>query len=312
MLLQFLLGVIFLSIYQFQNGIFQGYRKFRVFSFGIGIKEFLTLFFLFFIVKVWNKGVPEAGWSIALSPIFIILVFIIILFKIPDTNLNANNILGNFKKNSNFSNVLRFVLAIKITSIMNQCILRSGPLILKIIVTDNPDYYAGIFSAITMPLKLARTLLAALGIGLLPNLAEAYSKGDEKRIKRYIYKSFGIFSLITAAITSIYFFFGPEIIKLIYGKEFLVDRSQTTLLAFAMSFFFLGILMSIIMIARGTPKVSAISLFIGLVFMAGIIIFLKKNLPPINLLGVALLICNLIYFIIQSAYFLGVKNKKKK
>jgi O-antigen/teichoic acid export membrane protein len=305
MLLQFLLGIIFLSFFQFQNGIFLGYKKFRIFSFGLGAKEFLTLVFLFFIVKVWNRGVLGAGWSIALSPIFIILIFIIILSKIPNTNIT-----GSFKKNINFSNTLRFVLAIKITSIMNQCILRSGPLILKIIVTDNPNYYAGIFSAITMPLKLTRTILVALCSGLLPNLTEAYSKGDENRIKRYIYKSLGIFALITAAITSLYFFFGPEIIKLIYGEKFLVDRNQTTLLAFAMSFFFLGILMANIMIARGTPKVSAISLLIGLFFLLIVIAAFKNSLPPINLLGTALLICNLIYFSLQSAYFLAVKIKR--
>jgi len=34
MLLQFLLGITLLSIYQFYNGIFQGYRRFHIFYFG--------------------------------------------------------------------------------------------------------------------------------------------------------------------------------------------------------------------------------------------------------------------------------------
>jgi len=312
MLLQFLFGIILLSIYLFYNGIFQGYRRFHIFSFGIGTKEFLTLGFLFLIIKIWSKGVTEAGWSIVISPIPVILIFtIILIFKNPDKNLEWKNIFKNLKNNSNFSNILRFVLAIKMTSIMNQCILRSGPLILKVVVTDNPDYYAGIFSAITMPLKLIRTLLITLCIGLLPNLTRAYSEGNDNKVRRYIYKSLGLFILIDIAITTIYFFFGPQIIKLLYREEFLVYRSQTTLLAFAMSFFFMSALMATIMIARGTPKVPAISLFVGLIFMIVVIASLKNTLPPINLLGTALLICNFIYFSLQSVYFLAIKIKKK-
>jgi O-antigen/teichoic acid export membrane protein len=312
MLLQFILGISFLAVYQFYNGIFQGYRRFHIFSFGIGTKEFLTLVFLFLIIKVWSKSVTEAGWSIVLSPIPVIVAFTIILtIKNTDTNIKWKNIFRNLKNNSNFPNILRFILAIKMTSIMNQCVLRAGPIILKAVVMDNPDYYAGIFSAITMPLKLIRTLLITLTIGLLPNLTRAYSEKNEDRVKRYIYKSLGLFIFIDIAITAIYFFFGPQIIQLIYREEFLVYRSQTTLLAFAMSFFFLSALMATIMIARGTPKVPATSLFIGLVFMTLAIIFLKNTLSPINLVGTALLICNFIYFFLQSIYFLSLRIKKK-
>lgn len=312
MLLQFMLGISLLAVYQFYNGIFQGYRQFHIFSFGIGTKEFLTLGFLFLIIKVWSKSVTEAGWSIVLSPIPVIVAFTIILtIKNTDTNIKWKNVFRNLKNNSNFSNILRFILAIKMTSIMNQCVLRSGPIILKAVVMDNPDYYAGIFSAITMPLKLIRTLLITLSIGLLPNLTKAYSEGNDNKVRRYIYKSLGLFIFIDVAITTIYFFFGPQIIQLIYKEEFLVYRSQTTLLAFAMSFFFLSVLMATIMIARGTPKVPAISLFIGLVFMIVVIVSLKNTLPPINLLGTALLICNFIYFSLQSVCFLVIKFKKK-
>jgi len=312
MMLQFLLGIIILSMYLFYTGIFQGYRKFHIFSFGIGFKEFLTFGFLFLIIKVWHKTFLEAGWSIVLSPILVIVFFtVILILKNSDTNIKWNNIFSNFKDNKIFFDILKFIFAIKITTIMNQCVLRSGPLIIKIIATNNPDYYAGIFSAITMPLKLIRTFLITLCAGLLPNLTKAYSEENENRIRRYIYKSLGIFIIINITITALYSFFGPQIIKILYREEFLVHRSQTTLLAFAMSFFFLSALMATIMIARGTPKVSAISLFVGLIFMIVAIVSLKNTLPPINLIGTALLICNFIYLFLQSVYFLILKIKKK-
>jgi O-antigen/teichoic acid export membrane protein len=312
MLIQFILGISILSVYHFYQGIFLGYRRFHIFSLGTGAKELLTLGFFFLIIKVWNKSVLEAGWSIVLSPVFVIFVLAIILvFKSHHINTKWSNIFKDFRKNNNFLNILKFVLTTELIFIMNQCILRLGPPILKLIATENPDYYAGIYSAITMPLKLTRTILIALCTGLLPNLTKAYSEKDENKIKRYIYKSLAIFSLTTVAITSIYFFFGPQIIKLLYGEKFLVNRDQTTLLSFAMSFFFMGTLMANIMIARGTPKVSAISLFIGLVFMLIVIVSFKNSLPPINLLGTALLICNLIYFSLQTAYFLAIKIKRK-
>jgi O-antigen/teichoic acid export membrane protein len=312
MLVQFILGISILSIYHFHQGIFLGYRKFHIFSFGIGAKEFLTLAFLYIIIKIWNKSALEAGWSIVLSPILIIFTLAIILyFKSPQINIEWSNIFKNIKKNNIFFSILKFVLTTKFIFIMNQCILRLGPPILKIIATENPDYYAGIYSAITMPLKLTRTILVALCTGLLPNLTRAYSEKNEEKIKRYVYKSLGLFASITAAVTFVYYFFGPEIIELIYGEGFLVQRNQTMLLAFAMSFFFMGTLMANIMIARGTPKISAISLSIGLASMLILIIFFQKSLPPINVLGIALLICNFIYFSLQSIFFLILRINKK-
>ncbi len=311
MLIQFISGISILSIYYFHQGIFLGYRKFHIFSFGIGAKEFLTLAFLYTIIKICNKTALAAGWSFIISPLLIIFVLATIFLN-SRINIKWSEIFKIFKKNDTFTDTLKFVLITETIFIMNQCILRMGPPILKMIATDSPDYYAGIYSAITMPLKLTRTILIALCTGLLPNLTKAYSQGDKKKIERYIHKSISIFVLITILITSTYFFFGPQIINLIYGKEFLVQRDQTTLLAFAMSFFYIGTLMAHIMIARGTPRISAISLFIGLSFMVATIALLKNKLPPINLIGVALLICNSIYFFLQSIYLLATRIRKTK
>ncbi|MEO0293874.1 MAG: oligosaccharide flippase family protein [candidate division WOR-3 bacterium] len=309
MLLQLTLGISILSTYYIFLGISLGYKNFKIFSFGTGAKEFLTLGFLFLIIK-YNRETLAVGWSIVLSPILIILILFIILSK--TLSIQWKNILKDFKKNNNFLNALKFIMTTKMIFIMNQCILRLGPPLIKIIAKNNQDYYAGIYSAITTPLKLTRTILIALCAALLPNLTEAYSKKEEKRIKRYIYKSFSIFLLITSGVTILYFLLGPEIIKSIYGEDFLAHRSDTTLIALGMSFFFMGTLMANIMIAKGTPKVPTISLFIGLVCMVLTIIFLKDILSPLTLIGISLLLCNFIYLFLQTLYFMGGKIKKKK
>ena len=88
--------------------------------------------------------------------------------------------------------IIRFILLSGLVALLDQWIIRLGPLLLKINGGAEADYYAGLFSAIMMPLNLARTVVLALLIALFPNLSRAYSLKDENLIRRYILKSIGI------------------------------------------------------------------------------------------------------------------------
>lgn len=300
-LLQYLIGLFGLSLFRFYLGILQGYRKFHIFSFGIGIKEFIMFIILVLIVKIMRLSAIEVGWSIAVSP-FIALLFIWRTVKNNHTILNWN------KDSSLNIQIIKFILMTGLIALMNQWVIRAGPLILKIIGGDKADYNAGLFSAIIMPLNLARTVVVALLTGLYPNLSRAYSMKNDNLIRRYIMRSAGIVAIIIIFIIPVFYFTGPQIVKLLYGQDYIAPRSDTFLLSLVVSFFILGMLFSKIIMARGTPKYSAISFFIGIIGLISVLIWV--DLPPLKLVEVGLLICNFLYASIQIAYLFIIKLKR--
>jgi O-antigen/teichoic acid export membrane protein len=192
---------------------------------------------------------------------------------------------------------------------MNIWLFRAGPILLKIFGKAEADKLAGLFAAIVMPLNIIRLMVMSLQAGLYPNLSRAYSIKNNALIKRYIFKSFSIIIGIIVILLPIYYFYGPKIILLIYRKqEFLVSRLDTTLLALAYSFYFLGLHLTKILMARDTPGYSSLSLAIGIIGM--IITLLVFELPAMQLVGLSLLVCNLIYCTIQGLFLLIVKVKK--
>ncbi len=297
-LIQYLIGVLFLSLFRFYNGMLQGYRKFNIFSFGIGIKEFTMLGILVLIVKYLHLSVIEVGWSIVISPLIGILFLLLAM---------ENSHIYIKRKRSDKLNlqVVRFILLGGFIALMNQWIIRAGPILLKIVGGGKADYYAGLFSAIIMPLNLARTVVIALLIGLFPNLSRAYSLKDENLIRRYILKSVAIVVVIIIFIIPIYHYFGPEIVSLIYGEKFIVQTSDTTLLALVISFFLVGILLSKIIMARGTPKYSVFAFFLGILGLLGIIFWVK--IPPMKLVETSLLVCNFLYAFLQAIYLVFIR-----
>ena len=298
MLMQYFIGICCLSLFRFYNGMLQGYRKFHIFSFGFGFKEFTMLIILVILIKFLNLSVPEVGWSIVLAPLFAIL------YILPSAKDLYNPLKWKRIEKLNL-HIVRFILIAGIISLMNQWIIRIGPLILKLIGGDTADYYAGLFSAIIMPLNLVRTVVISLLVGLFPNLSRAYSLKDENLIRRYILKSFGLVGLLIILIIPVYYYFGSNIVRLLFGAEFVALRSDTTLLSIVISLSLLGILLSKILMARGTPKYSAFSFLIGILGLLGILFY--ADLPPMKLVIISLLVCNFLYTFIQAVYLLIVK-----
>ncbi len=303
-LYQFLVGTVFLSLFRFHNGIIKGYRKFDIFSIGSGIQSLMMFLFLFIFIKILGFNEISAGWSIACSAVIVLIFYQFPLKQISSQILTARK---NFDKE-----IIKFTLAATFISLMNIWLFRAGPILLKTLGKGEGDKLAGLFSAIVMPLNFARLVVMSLQSGLFPNLSRAYSTGDNQLIKRYTLKSFGIIIFIILVILITYYFLGPSIILLIYKKaEFLVSRTDTALLALVYAFYFLGLHFTKIMMVRNTPGYSFISLTIGISAM--FLVLLTLQLPPMKLVGISLLICNFLYFIIQCLIFslVKVRNNKK-
>jgi O-antigen/teichoic acid export membrane protein len=194
---------------------------------------------------------------------------------------------------------------------MNIWLLRAGPILLKTLGNAEGDKLAGLFSATVMPLNFARVIVISLQAGFYPNLSRAYSTKDNDLIKRYILKSLGIIVGIAFLVILTYYFFGHEIILLIYKKEeFLVSQTNITLIALAYSFFFIGLHLTKILMARNTPNYASTASALGIIGMVTVLIFFK--LPPMRLVVVSILTCNLIYFFTQALSFVIIKMKKHK
>jgi stage V sporulation protein B len=299
----FILGVLSLSLYSFYNGLLRGYRRFRTFSIGFTINSISMLIILLLVIPYLKLQKIHAGWSFVISPIIPI-----IFFKLAIKNKIT---FPDLKKPCKLNpDIVKFTLMSCLIAVLTTWIVRSGPILLKIVGDGNSDSLAGLFSAVMMPLNLLRTVIISFLGALFPNLTRAYSLNDENLIRRYVYKSLGIVMLITASVILFYYFLGPQIIRLLYGEEFSVSRSIAFILSIAMSFLLLGTLLSRILMARDTTYFAVISLVLGI---AGMIVFLYwGNLEPMKLVITSLLICNIIYFGAQALYLTIIIVKRLK
>jgi O-antigen/teichoic acid export membrane protein len=124
-----------------------------------------------------------------------------------------------------------------------------------------------------------------------------YALKDRSRIRRYIFKSFGIVGLFAFVSVLIYFFFGPQLIQLLYGKEYIVSRMDTTLIAVCVGFFLFSLLLFRIHLSRGTPEYPSYSLLVSLLVL--ILMIYGLNLQPLLLVEIALLSSSFILTILQ-------------
>jgi O-antigen/teichoic acid export membrane protein len=162
---------------------------------------------------------------------------------------------------------------------------------------EEGSHLAGLFSAMIMPLSAVRTFVLALFVSLYPNLSRVYSLKDRKRIRRYIFKSVGIVGLFVSVSVLIYFFFGPQLIQLLYGKEYVVSRIDTTLVAICVGFFLFSLLLFRIHLSRGTPEYPSYSFLVSLLVL--FLMIYGLNLEPLLLVEIALLACSFIFAVLQ-------------
>ncbi len=300
---QFILGVLSLSLYSFYDGLLRGNRRFYISSIGFVIKALSMLIIVFLIIPCLKLLKIHAGWSFVIAPIIPIFYFKMVL---------KNTIISpDFKNPNEFdTKIVKFIIMSCIIAVLNTWIVRSGPILLKVVGKANSDSLAGLFSATMMPLNFVRTLVLAFLGALFPNLTRAYSLKNENLIKRYTYKSLGVVIMLVVSVTLFYYFLGPQTIKLLYGKDFSISRSTAFILSLAISLLLLGMLLSRILMARNTPHVSVISLILG---VTGMFTFLHlRNMEPMELVCFSILICNTIYFGIQSLYLTIIKIRHLK
>lgn len=286
---QFLLGVVTFSLFRFINGVLQGYRRFVLRAICIAIHGVSILFFLYLLFKFSGNTSSNVGWSIVLAP-----VLALIFLKI----YNSGILPGNWLKFREFNiSILKFALIGTLIGFMSQWFLRAGPLLLKMLAPEEGSHLAGLFSAMIMPLSTVRTFVLALFVSLYPNLSRVYSLKDRKRIHRYIFKSIGIVGLFVLISVLIYFFFGPQLIQLLYGKEYIVSRIDTTLVAICVGFFLFGLLLFRIHLSRGTPEYPSYSFLVSLLVL--FLMIYGLNLEPLLLVEISLLSCSFIFAVLQ-------------
>ena len=286
---QFLLGVITFSLFQFMNGLLQGYRMFRLRALFIASYGFCMLIFLYVMIQLFGRTAGGAGWSIILAPLVPIL-----LLKSEKALMFPRSW---FKFRGISVPILKFALFGTLMGFMSEWFLRSGPLLLKMLAGEEGSELAGLFSAIIMPLSVVRTVTLALFVSLYPNLSRVYSIKDSGRIRRYILKSVGLLGIILILSVIIYFFFGPQLISLFYGKAYLVSRRDTTLIAISIALYLFGLLFFRIHLSRGTPEYPSYSFLIS--FLVLFLMLNGLNLEPMLLVEIALLICSFLFTFLQ-------------
>jgi len=297
LLFEFLIGAFLIANFRVFSSIIEGHREFHLFSFFLVLQSFF-LFIGVLLGLLFNRTVVSTGLGLSLSPIIpLSLLFFLIAKK------------RWFYTGGEVSPIERiriFIIEISILNFLDIFLLRFGPLLIKVFGGINANYYNGLYSAIFMPLNFTRTLMIALFISIFPNIARAFGRKDKNLIRRYVSKGMALVIGTVIIVTIIFYLWGPLIVRIIYGKGYIVNRVDCVLISLIMGFYLLGRLNNRILIAGGKYRISLFSLIGALVIT--IILSLLLKIPIMLRVEFSLLFGSLFYAITQ-VYFIIFKSK---
>ncbi len=294
---EFLIGVLLFSIYRIFFSVIIGKREFHF------VSLFLILQSMFLLIGVlvgllFRKDVVTANMGIALSPIIPLILVV--------TLISRNGWVSFRGETSFIKGVNIFIIGMSILSFLDIFLLRLGPVLIKLLGGVNANFYNGLYSAIFMPLSFTRTITIALFTSLFPNISRAFGENNMEQVRRYVLKSTGLVLGIVTAVSIIFYFWGPIIVRIIYGSNYVVNRIDCVLISLVLGFYLLGRLNNRILIAGGFYRVSLFSIIASL--SIAIIVSLLLKIAVMPRVEVALLAGTFTYAITQ-VYFIIFKSK---
>lgn len=256
----FVLGVLFHSSLILICSILKGLREFRHNAVTIIAQySFRVLFLLGFVIFL-DSGINGASATLFSAPLVSLIIAILICFKLKGR-------LASGKPEGDLKGFFNFAGPVTLSSFLAIFLLRCGPLLIKTLGGIEANRSAGLFASVFALVSVGRMAVSALGTVLFPNLSRANALGNIELQKRYIRKSFFLMSGLCVLMIIGLWLFGPIIMKIVYGKEFVLRRLDILLIATMGGFFFLAQLLNSILLARSLTKEVLISWGSALLFL---------------------------------------------
>mgnify|MGYP000300609156 CR=1 FL=1 len=269
--------------------VYSGLREFHMHMFGNLIYHFL--FFLLFLIFVHPMGVDGCALSLFLSTIITLAIFGYLL---------RGRLPGEGEERKIWIPALLMMFA----NLFDIFLLRGGPVFIKILGGSEGNVLAGRFGVVYSLQNFLRSGFIALYTALLPNLSAAERLGEKEKVKRYVFKSYGI--ALTIIILNIFVFYlaGERIVKVMYGWD--VGRYEIVLITSFMSFYIMGRLVNRFFLASSLYGPLILSSASG---AAAFLLFLLSPIPmPWRAEG-GLAAGGFVYFVISSLTYFIRKGK---
>ena len=147
------------------------------------------------------------------------------------------------------------------------------------------DNQTGFYTATTMIGKVPYHFIVSFTMTLFPSISQAYAQQNLKQIRRYIGLSVKYITHIMVPIVTIIFITSPDLISLIYSKQYIPSSQPLAVIIWGNMFLAYFLLCSTILMAIGKPKIP----FFFLCFSLPISIILNLTLiPKYSLIGAAI------------------------
>jgi O-antigen/teichoic acid export membrane protein len=278
------------------RGILQGLRELKDNAISILI-EYVTMFlFLIVFFYIFGKDVSFAGLSILLAPFFSLLFILYIVPKHKKRFSRKQSVSPETKT------LLLFIIPTSFINFSSGFITSLGPLFIKFL----GDFaLAGIFAASLVIFKAARTVLTSLFISILPHLSRQEALKNYQMLNRIIRTGLIFVSIVFIALIIISLTIGQNIIRIIYGEEFVLDKIHLFLMSLFTGFFLLSELFNRVLLAKSMIKEVTISWFIAFCVLVTLLFI---PLKPLFRVEISLLGAGIVAFAGMSLFLLIRKN----
>jgi O-antigen/teichoic acid export membrane protein len=136
--------------------------------------------------------------------------------------------------------VVRAVATLLGASVLSQALANAGPIIVQLLATPNERAVSGQFLAALVVARVPLFLFAAVQAVFLPGLAGLVSAGDGDGFRRRV-EAVGIGTLVIGVAGAlVVWLLGSELVPLLFGSRFSIDRGVITLIAVSGALFMLA------------------------------------------------------------------------
>ena len=136
--------------------------------------------------------------------------------------------------------VVRAVATLLGASVLSQALANAGPIIVQLLATPNEGAVSGQFLAALVIARLPLFLFAAVQAVFLPGLAGLVSAGDGDGFRKRV-EAVGVGTLVIGVAGALgVWLLGSQLVPLLFGSKFSIDRGVITLIAVSGALFMLA------------------------------------------------------------------------
>ncbi|MDI6840292.1 MAG: oligosaccharide flippase family protein [bacterium] len=298
----FILSVLFCSIIFLLRGIFQGLREFKYYSLSTLSEPLTRLIFLLLLVNILHFGITGACGSLLIGYFISLIPTACLCLTLRDRFTGDNKEAKNESQKEFFS----FAALATFIHFFRIFILRSGPIFLKMLGGTDANLLTGLYSSALVLLNSLHILFTALSTAIFPNLTRVEVLKEEGIKKRYIKKAILLATGLASLMIILFSFLGAWILKVIYGKEFILSRLDLFLISSMMGFYFIAELLNYIFLAKLLTKEAFIIWSVSFLFL--ILFIYLSNLPPLLRVELGLCIASFLNFIFMFTKLIIIKK----